>query len=114
MKKKFLVGLLVAAMCFTLVACGKESANKEIVGKWKNDTTIEGYEFIYTFNEDGTGEYDAAGTIMKFTYTIDGDKISFKYTDEDMATMDTTFSIDGDVLNVRDSNNEDTLYEKVK
>ena len=42
------------------------------------------------------------------------DKISFEYTDEDMATLDTTFSIDGDTLNVKDANNEDTLYKKVK
>ena len=51
---------------------------------------------------------------MKFKYTIDGNKISFEYTDEDMATFDTTFSIDGDTLNVKDSNNDDTLYEKVE
>ena len=114
MKKKLLLGLLTVVMCFVLVGCGKSNTSKEIVGKWKNDTTVEGYEFIYTFNEDGTGEYDAAGTIMKFKYKIDGNKISFKYTDEDMETLDTTFSINGDTLNVKDSNNEDTLYEKVK
>lgn len=114
MKNKLLLGLFIVVICVALVGCGKTNSNKEIVGKWKNDTTIEGYEFIYTFNEDGTGEYDAAGTIMKFKYTIDGNKISFEYTDEDMATFDTTFSIDGDTLNVKDSNNDDTLYEKVE
>lgn len=114
MKRKLLLTLFTVVMCFTLVGCGKVNLSKEIVGKWKNDTTIEGYEFIYTFNADGTGEYDAAGTIMKFKYTINGNKISFKYTDEDMASLDTTFSIDGDTLNVKDSNNEDTLYKKVK
>ena len=114
MKKVFLVGLLTIVMCFMLVGCGKANINKEIVGKWKNDTTVEGYEFIYTFNDDGTGEYNAAGTIMKFEYTINGNKISFKYLDEDMETLDTIFSIDDDTLNVKDSNNEDTLYKKVK
>ena len=112
MKEKLLAVFLVVAMCFALVGCGKVNSSKEIVGQWKNDET--GYDFIYTFNEDGTGEYDAAGTIMKFKYTIDGNKISFKYTDEDMETLDTIFSIDGDTLNVKDSNNEDTLYKKVK
>ena len=114
MKKKVLIGLLTVVMCLTLVGCGKANTSNKIVGKWKDDTTLKGYEFIYTFNDDGTGEYDAAGTIMKFKYTIDGDKISFEYIGEDMATLDTTFSIDGDVLNVKDSNNEDTLYKKVK
>ena len=114
MKRKILVGLLTIVVCFVLVGCGKTDPSKEIVGKWKNDT--EGYKFIYTFNADGTGEYDAAGSIMKFKYTIDGDKISFKYLEqeENMTTMDTTFSIDGDTLNIKDSNNEDTLYERVK
>ena len=112
MKRKLILGLFAVVICFALVGCSKANSNKEIVGQWKNDET--GYDFIYKFNEDGTGEYDAAGTIMKFKYTIDGNKISFKYTDEDMETLDTTFSIDGDTLNVKDSNNEDTLYKKVK
>ena len=112
MKKKLLAGLLVFVMCFALVGCGKANSNKEIVGQWKNDEY--GYDFTYTFNEDGTGEYDAAGTIMKFKYTIDGNKITFKYTDEDIDNLDTTFSIDGDTLNVKDSNGEDTLYKKIK
>ena len=112
MKKKLLVVFLVVAMCFTLVGCGKANSSKEIVGQWKNDEF--GYDFIYTFNGDGTGKYDAAGTIMKFKYTINGNKISFKYTDEDIETLDTTFSIHGDTLNVKDSSNEDTLYKRVK
>ena len=112
MKKKLLVGFFAIAMCFILVGCGKANSNKEIVGQWKN--AEYGSQFIYTFQEDGTGEYDSAGTIMKFKYTIDGNKISFKYEDKDMDTLDTTFSIDGDTLNVKDSNNEDILYKKVK
>ena len=51
---------------------------------------------------------------MNFKYKVDGNKISFEYTDEDMATLDTTYSVKGDTLNVKDSNNEDTLYKKVK
>lgn len=115
MKKVFKSLLVVVLLLgvFTITACGKNQA-KELVGTWKNDTTVEGYEFIYTFNEDGTGKYDAAGTIMNFTYKTDGNKISFKYTDEDMETLDTTFSVDGDTLNVKDSNNEDVFYKKVK
>ena len=115
MKKGFkglLLILFLLVTVFTITACGKKK--NELVGTWKNDTTIKGYEFIYTFNEDGTGKYDAAGNVMKFTYKVDGDKISFKYDGEDMATWDTTFSVKGDTLNVKDSNNQDTLYKKVK
>lgn len=110
--KNLLLVLVLVITLFSITACGKKK--NELVGSWKYDTTIKGYDFIYTFNEDGTGKYDAAGTILKFTYKVDGNKISFKYTGENMETWDTTFSVKGDTLNVKDSNNEDTLYKKVK
>lgn len=31
-----------------------------------------------------------------------------------MESLDTTFSIDGDTLSIKDSTDEDVLYEKVK
>ncbi|MBR7042154.1 MAG: hypothetical protein IKI04_01495 [Bacilli bacterium] len=111
MKKIFLTLILFVGI-FSLTACGKEKINKDILGTWINDTTIEGYKFTYRFNEDGTGTYDVAGNIMNFKYTIDGANISFKYTDEEMETWDTTFSITDDVLNIKDSLGEDTLYKK--
>ena len=113
MKRKILSIALLLVLIISVTGCGKNQKN-ELVGTWKNDTYFEGYEFIYTFNEDGTGKYDAAGTVMNFTYKVNGNKISFEYTDEDMETLDTTFSIDGDTLTVKDSENEDVLYEKVK
>ena len=126
MKKIIVSTLIVVLLCaglFVLTGCENNKENKEvvsentskqesIVGVWKNDTTLEGYEFIYTFKEDGTGEYDAAGTLMPFTYTINGDQISILY-EGDTETLDTTFSIDGDTLNVLDSMGNDTLYKKI-
>ena len=109
-KRLFLTCILLLSV-FIITACGNKN---KLVGTWKNDTTFKGYEFVYTFNSDGTGKYDAAGTVMNFTYKTDGNKISFKYTDNDMATWDTTYSVDGKTLNIKDSNNEDTLYKKVK
>ena len=140
--KKTLVTILVIVLLiaglFTLTACDKtkednsneitldsESNNdyneeilevgsnspEEIIGQWKNHSY--GYDFIYTFEDDGKGNYNAAGKDMPFTYTIDGNKISILY-DGDTESFDTTFSIDGDTLNVVDSMGEDTLYEKVK
>lgn len=126
--KRFIVSTLIAVLLcvglFVLTGCENNKENKEevsestskqesIVGIWKNDTTLEGYEFIYTFKEDGTGEYDAAGTLMPFTYTINGDQISILY-EGDTVSFDTTFSVEGDTLNVLDSMGNDTLYQKVK
>ena len=112
MRKKFIGCLVVVFLCLVLVGCSKNNKKNSIIGKWKNDSF--GYDFVYTFNEDGTGKYDAAGTIMKFTYTLKGNKLSIKYTGDNMASFDTKYSVDGDTLNVVDSLGEDTLYKKVK
>lgn len=104
MLKRVLLATLLLVVTVTLTGC----KDKGIVGTWEYKTG--GY--TYTFNEDGTGTYDVAGNIMNFKYTIDGANISFKYTDEEMETWDTTFSITDDVLNIKDSLGEDTLYKK--
>ena len=132
-----LVVVLLAVALFTLTACDdkKEETvvdtststetpevttggttsgsgfDKALVGQWKNHSY--GYDYVYTFNEDGTGKYDAAGTIMEFTCTTNGNQISILYTGNTVS-FDTEYSIDGDTLNVKDSMGNDTLYEKVK
>ena len=103
--KKVLVCLVVALSVVVLSGCGK----KGLVGKWTND--YAGYTFTYTFNSDGTGTYDSAGTLMKFTYTTDGDKISILY-EGNTVTWDTTYEIKGNELNVKDSNGKDTIYKR--
>ena len=84
-----------------------------VVGVWKNDNTLPGVTFTYTFNADGTGKYDSAGTIMPFTYKTDGNKISILY-DGDEVPFDTTYGVNGNILNVKDSSNNDVLYTKVE
>lgn len=112
MKKRIFGSIVVAIVCLVLVGCSKGEKKNPIVGQWKNDSL--GYDYIYTFNSDGTGKYDAAGTIMKFTYTLKGDKISIQYEGENMESFDTKYSIDGNTLNVVDSLGNDTLYKKIK
>ena len=84
--------------------CGKEKKNT-IVGKWAHGS------YVYTFNSDKTCSYDAAGTLMKCTYETDGDKLSILY-DGNTASFDTTYSIDGNKLNVKDSFGSDTIYTR--
>lgn len=105
--KRVLFSILIISCCFTLIGCGKKDNNSQnaIVGKWAHDS------FVYTFNKDGTCSYDAAGTLMKCTYKIDKDKLSILY-EGDTTSFDTTFSIDGNKLNVKDSFGDDTIYEK--
>ena len=102
-----IVMLFCVALC-ALVACGEKEVNS-IVGFWKNDEA--GYDFVYTFNEDGTGSYDSAGTVMPFKYTMDGEKLSITY-DGDSISWDTTFKVEGDTLTVIDSAGEDVIYKK--
>ena len=108
-----IVLVLTVLLAISLVGCSKNDNNaKEIVGYWKNDTTLPGYEFIYNFNEDGTGNYNSAGTDMPFKYEISGKNISFFYDGDDIS-FDTEFEINGNVLNVKDSNNEDVCYNRI-
>ena len=62
---------------------------------------------VYTFNEDGTGEY--AG--KKFTYKTEGDKISITY-DGSTAAFESTYEIKDNQLNIKDSLGNDTVYNK--
>ena len=104
-----LIILLVVAV-FALTGCGSENkSGNTIVGRWKYD----GADYTYTFNEDGTGNYDAAGTKMEFTYTIEGNKISILYTGN-TSPFETEYSIEGETLNIIDSFGSDTLYKRVK
>ena len=129
MKKTIAIMLVIAflvAGLFILTGCGEENktnsdnqsngenqSSKEvtIVGSWK--TQAYGADYVYTFNADGTGKYDAAGTVMEFTYTTEGSKISILYTGN-TDPFETEYSIDGETLNVKDSLGKDTLYSRVK
>ena len=86
------------------------AGDNALVGSWENKSY--GSSYTYTFNADGTGKYDAAGTIMEFTYTTSGNKISILYTGN-TDPFETEYNIDGNTLNVIDSLGNDTLYEKV-
>lgn len=106
--------VLLISSVLLLTGCGKENKEQDekkttIVGSWK----YEGADYTYTFNEDGTGNYNAYGTEMKFTYTTNDNKISILY-DGNTSPFETEYSIDGDTLNVLDSFGKDTLYKRVK
>ena len=105
MKKYAFVAVLLISL--VLVGCGKSdsSSSNSIVGKWALGS------YVYTFNADNTCSYDASGTLMKCTYTTDGDKLSILY-DGNTDPFETTYSIDGNKLNVRDSFGNDTIYTR--
>ena len=106
MNKYLKVLVVLVLSVIVLTGCKNRKEKKvSIVGKWAFDS------YVYTFNEDKTCSYDAAGTLMKCTYEVDGDKLSILY-DGNTAPFETTFSIDGKKLNIKDSFGNDTIYTK--
>ena len=76
-----------------------------IKGQWAHDT------YVYTFNEDGSGTYDASGTLMKFKFTAENGKLSITY-EGNTEPLVLDYELKGDVLNVKDSFGKDTLYNR--
>ena len=101
MKKTLVVALLLVGV-LTLFGCTKKEG---LVGKWAHGS------YVYTFNEDKTCSYDASGTKMECTYTVDGDKLSILYKGN-TAPFDTTYKIDGNKLTIKDSLDNDVEYTR--
>jgi len=73
LKKLVAAGLTVVMLCslVVLVGCGSQDlSDHELVGEWAWD---EAADFLYIFNEDGTGERGFSGLRETFTWSIPGD-----------------------------------------
>ena len=106
MKKTILtlaIILFLAVAVVILTGCGSKS--KGLVGQW-------GYSsYVYTFNEDKTGSYDAFGTVMNFTYEDKGDTVSILY-EGNTSPLELKYRIEKDKLIITDSFGEDVEYTK--
>ena len=107
---------ILALACLALAACGaagggegEAAGGNPIVGTWAS--VDFGGAFIFTFNEDGTGNYDASGTDMPFTYTAEDGALSILYDGDDLP-FDTEYTVDGDKFIMKDSLGEDVVYNK--
>lgn len=121
MKKSIKVLLVVFVLLFgicVVTGCDKDTNKKEstkteekkkdpIVGSWE----YEGGSYVYTFNEDGSGNYLAGKTKMEFTYKVDGSKLSITYKGN-TTPFETTFTIKDEVLTIKDSFDNDVVYKK--
>ena len=106
--KKSLISIVIATVLmvsvFALTGCGKKGANT-IVGSWDHSG------FVYTFNKDKTGSYDALGNKMNFTYEDDGEKVSILYTGNTAAST-YEYKIEGKKLIIKDSFGNDVEYTR--
>ncbi len=108
MKKtiRTLIALLaVAAVVLSFAACGSKTdapaeTKAALAGTW-NANEAEGC--AYTFNEDGTGQWDAGeGMIMNFSYVDNGTSVEITY--EGSATSQTwNYVIEGSTLTMTDT-----------
>ncbi|MBQ7491627.1 MAG: hypothetical protein IJT76_03380 [Clostridia bacterium] len=108
--KALAVILILAIACSLFAACDTSKQEKAaIVGSWAFDATNSA--FVYTFNSDGTGNYDAAGMVMSFTYTVREGKLSILY-DGNTETFETEYRISNQTLIMKDSFGSDVVYRK--
>jgi len=108
MKKTLCIILAVLLLAVSLCACG---GTNSIVGSWSG--TTDGFAVTMSFEKDGSGVMSALGGLASesFTYTIEGDTIEVKTSDDDPEVFD--FEIDGDTLTLTDDDEVLTLT-KVK
>lgn len=107
--------LLCIALCGIVTGCGNQKANETaaateaekitLVGQWQ----YENGGYVYTFNEDGTGNYNAFGTPLNFTYTDKGTSIELKYEDVDGPST-YEYTIEGNTLTIKDDFGQDVKY----
>ena len=79
------------------------ASDPAIVGSWE----YQGGNYVYEFNSDLTGTYSG----MNFTYEAKNGVLSILY-EGSAAPMELNYEINGTVLNVKDSQGRDTLYNR--
>ncbi|MBR1484036.1 MAG: hypothetical protein IJ598_13875 [Ruminococcus sp.] len=130
MKKILAVFALICAMlCVSasLSACGVKTSSatptedaaqtttqdaahsQSIVGSW--GTELYGDAYVYTFNEDGTGTYSAAGKVMNLTYEVKNG-IYYESFEGSSKPNERPYRIDGDKFIVKDTFGDEIIYTK--
>lgn len=101
-----LLAILMIASVFAACEDGKKTSKKDAVkdplkGTWS--AAEDGYEMSFTFNGDGTGSLDVAGTSIDTTYKTQGTTLSVTMTYEgNTDTQDFEYTLDGNTLTLDD------------
>ena len=110
--KSLFLTLVLMVGVFTLTAC---NSDRKLVGTWKYDK--EGIVAVYNFKADKTGTYTitvGGNTVEKeLTYKTRKNLLLITYKgDKDVFELE--YTIKDDVLTVKDSLNENVVYQKTK
>ena len=81
-----------------------------LVGQWKCESLTD---HIYTFNADGTGQYDMAGNVLKLSYTVEKDDLTITFLAEGYVPVTLKYELKDGKLNIKDSFGNDTFYERI-
>ena len=112
---------IMASLSFS--ACGGSSASgnettsavsdtnnsQSIVGSWA--TELYGDEYVYTFNADGTGVYNAVGKIMNLTYKTE-DGIYYETFEGSTSAVKRPYRVENNQFIVEDTYGEEIVYNK--
>ena len=104
--KRFWLITLMIVVTITLVGCEKgeqiEPTEQIVTGTWICETG----NYTYTFNEDGTGYYEAYENKIDFTYQAEEGKISIMYSGS-TSSYEATYIIKNGILSIKDLNGKE-------
>ena len=110
--KSLLFVFIVLVGVFALTGCAKEEKKEKydtkLVGQW----AAEDFDvFIYTFNKDGSGDYQIGDQDIKFTWKTEGKTLSILYMGDEYP-VESEYEVDAKKLNIKDSSGNDVIYLK--
>ena len=94
-------------------AAAPESKGTGIVGTFRYvDAETPELTSSYTFNQDGTGQYELLGEKLDLTYKTNGNILSITFAGQSIP-MDVEYTVNAQALAIKDVNGNDVVYNRV-
>lgn len=94
-------------------AANGENRGSGIVGTFRYvDAEVPELTSSYTFNQDGTGQYELLGEKLDLTYTTNGNILSIMFAGQNIP-MDVEYTVDANALIIKDVTGGNVVYNRV-
>ncbi len=94
-------------------AAAPESKGTGIVGTFRYvDAETPELTSSYTFNQDGTGQYELLGEKLDLTYKTNGNILSIMFAGQNIP-MDVEYTVNAEALTMKDVTGGDVVYHRV-
>ena len=94
-------------------AAAPESKGTGIVGTFRYvDAETPELTSSYTFNQDGTGQYELLGEKLDLTYKTNGNILSIMFAGQSIP-MDVEYTVNAEALTMKDVTGNDVVYHRV-